>query len=80
MVSRREVLAAGAGLMALQLISDTAAAQPAKSTEGKDKMKPRKLGSLEVSELGFGNMGLTGGNYGAGGTVARRGRGKARQN
>ncbi len=25
-------------------------------------MKTRKLGSLEVSELGFGNMGLSGGH------------------
>jgi aryl-alcohol dehydrogenase-like predicted oxidoreductase len=29
-------------------------------------MKIRKLGSLEVSELGFGNMGLSGGHYGPG--------------
>jgi aryl-alcohol dehydrogenase-like predicted oxidoreductase len=29
-------------------------------------MKTRKLGSLEVSELGFGNMGLSGGHYGPG--------------
>ena len=32
-------------------------------------MKTRKLGGLEVSELGFGNMGLSGGHYGPG--VAR---------
>src|SRR4051812_20056609 len=31
-----------------------------------DKMKTRKLGSLEVSALGFGNMGLSGGHYGPG--------------
>lgn len=29
-------------------------------------MKTRKLGSLEASELGFGNMGLSGGHYGPG--------------
>lgn len=29
-------------------------------------MKTRKLGGLEVSELGFGNMGLSGGHYGTG--------------
>ena len=29
-------------------------------------MKTRKLGDLEVSELGFGNMGLSGGHYGPG--------------
>jgi aryl-alcohol dehydrogenase-like predicted oxidoreductase len=29
-------------------------------------MRTRKLGSLEVSELGFGNMGLSGGHYGPG--------------
>ena len=29
-------------------------------------MKTRKLGSLEVSELGFGDMGLSGGHYGPG--------------
>jgi aryl-alcohol dehydrogenase-like predicted oxidoreductase len=29
-------------------------------------MNVRKLGSLEVSELGFGNMGLSGGHYGPG--------------
>ena len=34
--------------------------------KGKDKMKTRKLGGLEVSELGFGSMGLSGGHYGPG--------------
>ncbi|MGO4549938.1 aldo/keto reductase [Lysobacter sp. 2RAF19] len=29
-------------------------------------MKMRKLGNLEVSEIGFGNMGLSGGHYGPG--------------
>nr|WP_314498180.1 aldo/keto reductase [uncultured Chryseobacterium sp.] len=31
-----------------------------------NKLKTRKLGDLEVSELGFGNMTLSGGHYGAG--------------
>ena len=44
----------------------TAAAQPPEPKKGKDKMKTRKLGGLEVSELGFGNMGLSPGHYGPG--------------
>ena len=43
-----------------------ASAQPAEPGKGEDKMKTRKLGGLEVSELGFGNMGLSGGHYGPG--------------
>jgi len=67
LLGRREVLAAGAGLAALQLIlGATAAAQPAEPTKGKDKMRTRKLGGLEVSEFGFGCMGLSGGHYGPG--------------
>ena len=67
LLGRREVLAAGAGLVALQLIPGaTAAAQPAEPTKGKDKMRTRKLGGLEVSDLGFGSMGLSGGHYGPG--------------
>jgi aryl-alcohol dehydrogenase-like predicted oxidoreductase len=37
-----------------------------KTKKGEDKMRTRKLGGLEVSELGFGNMGLSGGHYGLG--------------
>jgi hypothetical protein len=37
-----------------------------KPKKGKQKLNTRKLGSLEVSELGFGNMGLSGGHYGPG--------------
>jgi aryl-alcohol dehydrogenase-like predicted oxidoreductase len=67
LLSRREVLAAGAGLVALQLIPGaTAAAQPVEPTKGKDKLRTRKLGGLVVSELGFGCMGLSGGHYGPG--------------
>ena len=67
LLSRREVLAVGAGLAAAQLIPGvTAAAQSPEPKKGEDKMKTRKLGGLEVSELGFGNMGLSGGHYGPG--------------
>src|SRR4051794_37513599 len=40
----------------------------AQSTEhkGRDIMKTRRLGNLEVSELGFGDMSLSGGHYGPG--------------
>ena len=31
-----------------------------------ERMQTRRLGNLEVSELGFGNMGLSGGHYGPG--------------
>lgn len=67
LLSRREVLAAGVGAAAAHLIvGPTAAGQNPEPGKGKDKMKTRKLGSLEVSELGFGNMGLSGGHYGPG--------------
>jgi aryl-alcohol dehydrogenase-like predicted oxidoreductase len=46
--------------------ASAAAAQSAKPISGGARMKVRKLGSLEVSELGFGNMGLSGGHYGPG--------------
>ncbi|MEO6742255.1 MAG: aldo/keto reductase, partial [Chthoniobacteraceae bacterium] len=42
-----------------------ATAQPAKLEKGKNKMKTRNLGNLKVSELGFGDMSLSG-NYGPG--------------
>jgi diketogulonate reductase-like aldo/keto reductase len=58
---------AGAAVTAAQLIAGTtAAAQTLEPKKGKNKMRTRKLGSLEVSELGFGNMGLSGGHYGPG--------------
>lgn len=67
LLSRREVLAAGVAFAALQLIPGTnAAAQPAEPTKGENRMRTRKLGDLEVSELGFGCMGLSGGHYGPG--------------
>ncbi|MCI0359276.1 MAG: aldo/keto reductase [Planctomycetaceae bacterium] len=67
LLSRREVLAVGAGVAAGHLIAGaTVEAQSPEPKKGKDKMKTRKLGSLEVSELGFGNMGLSGGHYGPG--------------
>jgi aryl-alcohol dehydrogenase-like predicted oxidoreductase len=50
-----------------QLIAGaTAVAQPPKPRRGEGTMRTRKLGSLEVSEIGFGNMGLSGGHYGPG--------------
>ena len=58
--------AAGAFLPIAMSWASPAAAQSAKSSRGLDKMKTRTLGSLEVSELGFGNMGLSGGHYGPG--------------
>jgi aryl-alcohol dehydrogenase-like predicted oxidoreductase len=57
----------GASLAAVQLMAGpTAAAQALESKRGEGEMKTRKLGGLEVSELGFGNMGLSGGHYGPG--------------
>jgi aryl-alcohol dehydrogenase-like predicted oxidoreductase len=45
-------------------------AAPAAASSGelsaRNKLKTRKLGTLEVSELGFGCMGLSGGHYGPG--------------
>src|SRR3954471_6244946 len=62
-LSRREVLAAGAAVVASQLIvGGSAAAEP---TKGAEKMGTRKLGGLEVSELGFGCMSISA-NYGPG--------------
>ena len=67
LLSRREVLAAGAGVPAAHLIAGaTVAGQTPEVGKGTDQMKTRKLGRLEVSELGFGNMGLSGGHYGPG--------------
>jgi aryl-alcohol dehydrogenase-like predicted oxidoreductase len=67
LLSRHEILVAGAGLVAAQLIAGaTAAAQSPEPKKGTAKMKTRKLGGLEVSELGFGNMTLSGGHYGPG--------------
>ncbi len=43
-----------------------AGAQSPEPKKGKNKMKTRNLGNLKVSELGFGNMGLSGGHYGPG--------------
>ena len=69
--SRREFLAstalAGAALsVGSASWAAQAAAQSGELEKRKNKMKIRKLGKLEVSELGFGNMGLSGGHYGPG--------------
>src|SRR5687768_8661047 len=62
----------GAGLVAALPISTApwggpVAAQSRQSIKREAYvMKTRKLGSLEVSEMGFGNMTLSGGHYGPG--------------
>jgi aryl-alcohol dehydrogenase-like predicted oxidoreductase len=67
---RRFLMAAGTAIAGAALPvgiaswASPAAAQSAEPVRGGHKMKSRKLGSLEVSELGFGNMGLSGGHYG----------------
>jgi aryl-alcohol dehydrogenase-like predicted oxidoreductase len=60
--------AAGAALpVAATSWASPAAAQATQSIKGEAyTMRTRKLGGLEVSELGFGNMGLSGGHYGPG--------------
>ena len=72
-VDRRSFLKlTGAGLVAALPISAAPWAGPAaaQSTQSINRgayvMKTRKLGSLEVSEIGFGNMTLSGGHYGPG--------------
>ncbi len=64
--SRKEFLKQSAVLGTGILLAPGLNAQSPESGKGKDKMKNRKLGDLEVSELGFGNMGLSGGHYGPG--------------
>jgi aryl-alcohol dehydrogenase-like predicted oxidoreductase len=68
---RRQFLTAAAAVSAaLPLGAATwgghAAAQAAASNRRGKTLTTRRLGSLEVSELGFGNMGLSGGHYGPG--------------
>jgi hypothetical protein len=72
-VDRRSFLTlTGAGLVAALPISTAPWAGPAaaQSTQSIKRetyvMKTRKLGRLEVSEIGFGNMTLSGGHYGPG--------------
>ena len=71
-IPRREFLTyAGLAGVALSIggpasFATTTAEQSAELERGGNKMKIRKLGKLEVSELGFGNMGLSGGHYGPG--------------
>jgi aryl-alcohol dehydrogenase-like predicted oxidoreductase len=62
--SRRDFLKMG-GAVAVAAWASPAAAQLVE-LKGKSKMKTRNLGNLKVSELGFGNMGLSGGHYGPG--------------
>ncbi len=71
-IRRREFLTyAGLAGVALSIggsasFATPTAEQSAELERGGNKMKIRKLGKLEVSELGFGNMGLSGGHYGPG--------------
>jgi aryl-alcohol dehydrogenase-like predicted oxidoreductase len=65
-LSRREVLAAGAGVAAAHFFGGTTALAQSQPEKAKGIMKTRNLGKLEVSELGFGNMTLSGGHYGTG--------------
>lgn len=73
-IERRKILfgLAVAPFAACAARATPVAAQPAQSgnekdsMKGNDNMKTRKLGRLEVSELGFGNMTLSGGHYGPG--------------
>jgi aryl-alcohol dehydrogenase-like predicted oxidoreductase len=67
-MARREFLTSAALAGAALSIGGSAsfAAPIAELEKGGNKMKTRNLGSLEVSELGFGNMGLSGGHYGPG--------------
>ncbi len=59
--------AAGAALpISAESWAGPAPAQTTQSIRSEATMKTRKLGRLEVSELGFGNMGLSGGHYGPG--------------
>ena len=57
---------AGAMLPLGALSGANASASRSEHSNGVRTMKTRKLGDLEVSELGFGNMGLSGGHYGPG--------------
>jgi aryl-alcohol dehydrogenase-like predicted oxidoreductase len=67
---RRFLKIAGAAVVGAALpVAASAVSAAAQSTQDriqKDTMKVRKLGSLQVSELGFGNMTLSGGHYGPG--------------
>ena len=75
LTSERRSFLKAAGLAAAGAALPTGAASwagpaPAQSAQSIKReaytMKTRKLGGLEVSELGFGNMGLSGGHYGPG--------------
>jgi aryl-alcohol dehydrogenase-like predicted oxidoreductase len=66
--SRREFLASAAlagAALSVRSASWGKQVQPAEPEKG-NKVKTRNLGRLKVSELGFGNMTLSGGHYGPG--------------
>jgi aryl-alcohol dehydrogenase-like predicted oxidoreductase len=54
-----------ASALAAPSLVNLASAQ-SKEMRGNNSMRTRRLGGLEVSELGFGNMSLSGGHYGPG--------------
>jgi aryl-alcohol dehydrogenase-like predicted oxidoreductase len=63
---RRFLKIAGTAIAGAALPIQAASWATPAGAQSKDTMKIRKLGKLEVSELGFGNMGLSGGHYGPG--------------
>jgi aryl-alcohol dehydrogenase-like predicted oxidoreductase len=69
---RRFLMATGSAVAGVALPigvaswANSASAQTAQPVKRGHDMRTRKLGGLEVSELGFGNMGLSGGHYGPG--------------
>jgi aryl-alcohol dehydrogenase-like predicted oxidoreductase len=67
-IGRRDFLKLSATVAAGVATASRVLLASAQSQErkGKDNMKTRKLGGLEVSELGFGDMGLSSGHYGPG--------------
>ncbi len=73
--SRRDFLkttaAAAAGAALSFGIAPRGNIAAAQTTNQSNIMKTRKLGGLEVSEIGFGNMGLSPGHYGPGVTKAQ---------
>ena len=64
-VTKTALFGAALTLGGLSSLAGSAYAQTPLPKSG-NKLKTRKLGNLEVSELGFGNMTLNGGHYGAG--------------
>ena len=65
----QQTAVAGAGLMLgnrINLFADQNYSNEANHSNQVTNLRKRYLGKLEVSELGFGNMGLNSGHYGPG--------------